>query len=185
MAYRTIELYPAGLPANQNSMVAEVEAVNHLIKSFRECMLLEDSFRSEAIVVDDAQPIFCAFNRINQTAAIAIFTRYQIDELNEAVRRGFDGISLMLSGVSQQADHAVIQMFEELVTAPVLKTTDFTTQNYGIEPEFVQQVKRQQPPVGMNIYLRPKAVDETAVVSAAAAATIAFFGLLGAADLGK
>jgi hypothetical protein len=67
-----------------------------------------------------------------------------------------------------------------LVLTPVLKTPDFITQDYKIQPEFVQKVRIEARPVGLNIYLRPNVVNETGISSAAAAMVGAFFNLLGA-----
>jgi hypothetical protein len=143
-------------------------------------MLQEDIFRSQGICVGKLAPVFAQFQRIGQTAGFGTWTRYQPIDPNETMRRGFDAFTLLLSGVSENADNQVIEMFAQLALTPALRAPDFTTQDYGIPQQFVDRVRMEARPVGLNIYLRPRVINETGISSAAAAMVGAFFGLLGA-----
>lgn len=185
MQFRTLELYPHGYPATPEQMIGEPDAVTHLSEVFRKCMLKEEGFRSTGIRVGDSMPVFAHFQRVGHTAGFGTWARYQSNDVVETIRRGLDAFTLLLSGVSKEADNQVVQMFRELVTTPVLTTPEFTTQDYGIDPGFVEQVQAQNGPVGLNIYIRPNVVEETAITSAAAAMASAFFKLLGAEYSGE
>jgi hypothetical protein len=180
VTFRILELFPLGIPKVTRQIVGDAEAVTHFSKGFRDSILQEDAFRSAAIRVGNLAPVFVHLQRIGQTAAFATWTRYQPTDTIETLRRGFDAFTLLLSGVSECADKQVIEMFSKLVLTPPLKTPQFTTQEYGIAPQFVDRIRTEARPVGMNIYLRPNVVNETGIASAAAAMTGAFFGLLGA-----
>jgi hypothetical protein len=180
VTFRTLELYPHGAPATVTTMIGAADAVTHYSKVFRDCMLREDVFRSQGIKVGTLAPVFAQFQRVGQTAGFGTWTRYQPTDAVETLRRGFDAFTLLLSGVSDDADNQVVEMFKQLVLTPVLKTPDFITQDYKIQPEFVQKVRVEARPVGLNIYLRPNVVNETGISSAAAAMVGAFFNLLGA-----
>lgn len=177
--FRTIELYPNGQPPTKHRMVGISGAVTHLSNVFKQCMLQEDTFRSEGIRIERLAPAYAQFQRIGQTAGFGCWTRYQPTDAIDTVRRGFDAFTLLLSGVSKDADDQVIRMFSDLVTAPVMKTPEFNTQDYGIPAGFVDRVIAERRPVGINIYIRPDVVEQTGIASATAAMVGAFFTLLG------
>jgi hypothetical protein len=178
--FRTLELYPHGYPKKRDQMIGVADAVPHFANLFKDAMLKEDRFRTPGITVEGQKPVFGYFERIDHTAGFGTWARYQSNDLVETLRRGIDAFTLLLSGASDAADDQVIKKLEELVVTPTLKASSFTTQDYKIQPEFVDRIRAERRPVGLNIYLRPSVVDETGITTGTTAMVAAFFTLMGA-----
>src|SRR5579859_3810275 len=166
MKFRTLDFFPNSSRPSGPNLIGDPSAVTQIGETFRGALVAHDVFRTPEIKVYGLDSIFCQFQRIEQTAGFACWTQYQPNDAVETIRRGFDVFTLLLSGVSESADGKVIRMFEELVTAPVLQTPEFKTQDYKVPAEFVGMLREQKLPVGVTIYLRPKIIETTGVSSA-------------------
>ncbi|HEX8913158.1 MAG TPA: hypothetical protein VF796_12435 [Humisphaera sp.] len=179
MGHRTFNIHPNGrLSAVQRPTAywqAKADAgrdlVGRLVGPFRRAMAGADAFDTPPMELPGvSRAVAGRFLTVSHTAGFCTWTSRPPGDpagaTEEASSPEAEVYTLLLSGVSREADAEVRRLFAE-ATEPAAAFRKKVWEESHILP------------VALNVYVRPDAVAETAVVAGAEAVAVAFFSLLG------